>query len=72
MGWDVTVISTLADSYLHMSAQTTGGAADLAASRKEAKYSDLPSSYIQGRLSYLPWRQMRQGQFWGGEILLKV
>ena len=27
-----------------MSAQTAGGAADLAASRKEAKYSDLPSS----------------------------
>ena len=36
---------TLADSYLHLSAQTAGGAADLAASRKEAKYSDLPGSY---------------------------
>ena len=31
--------------HLHLSAQTAGGAADLAASRKEAKYSDLPSSY---------------------------
>ena len=27
---DVTVVSTLADSYLHLSAQTAGGAADLA------------------------------------------
>jgi len=50
--WDVTVISTLADSYLHTSAQTAGGAADLAASRKEAKYSDLPSSYIFQPLAF--------------------
>ena len=32
--WDVTVVSTLADSYLYTSAHTAGGAADLAASRK--------------------------------------
>jgi len=35
-----------------MSAQTAGGAADLAASRKEAKYSDLPSSYIFQPLAF--------------------
>ena len=41
----MTVVSTLADSYLHLSAQTAGGAEDLAAPRKEAKYLDLPSRY---------------------------
>ena len=35
-----------------MSAQTAGGAADLAASRKEAKYSDLPSSYTFQPLAF--------------------
>ena len=50
--WDVTVVSTLADSYLHRSAQTAGGAADFAASRKESKYSDLPSSYIFQPLAF--------------------
>jgi len=50
--WDVTVVSALADSYLHTSAQTAGGAADLAASRKEAKYADLPSSCIFQSLAF--------------------
>ena len=36
--WDVTVVSTLAASYLSPSARSAGAAADLAASRKEAKY----------------------------------
>jgi len=35
-----------------MSAQTAGGAADLAASRKEAKYSDLPNSYTFQPLAF--------------------
>jgi hypothetical protein len=43
--WDVTVVDTMADSYLHTSAHTVAGAAELAASRKEAKYSSLPSCY---------------------------
>jgi len=43
--WDVTFVSTLADSYLYTSAHTAGGATDLAASGKEVKYADLPSSY---------------------------
>ena len=48
----MTVVSTLADSYLHLSAQTARGDADLAASRKKAKYSDLPSSYAFQSLAF--------------------
>jgi len=44
--WDVTVVSTLADSYLSSSTQSAGAATDLAASRKEAKYTSLTNSYI--------------------------
>jgi len=44
--WDVTVVSTLAASYLSSSARSAGAAADLAASRKEAKYTSLINSYI--------------------------
>ena len=43
---DVTVVSTLAASYLSYSARSAGAAADLAASRKEAKYTSLTNSYI--------------------------
>jgi len=50
--WDVTVVSTLADSYLYTSAHTAGGAADLTASRKEVKYADLPSSYTFQPLAF--------------------
>ena len=38
--------------YFLCPAQTAGGAADLAASRKEAKYSDLPSRYIFQPLAF--------------------
>ena len=44
--WDVTVVSTLAASYLSSSARSAGAAADFAASRKEAKYTSLANSYI--------------------------
>ena len=44
--WDITVMSILANSYLSSSAQSAGAAADLAASRKEAKYTSLTNSYI--------------------------
>ena len=40
--WDITVVSTLAQSSLHASGHSAAGAAQLAASRKEAKYSCLP------------------------------
>jgi len=44
--WDVTVVSTLAASYLSSSARSAGAAADLADSRKEAKYTSLTNSYF--------------------------
>ena len=44
MAWDVTVTTTLADSYLRASSATAAAAAEVAASRKEVKYSDLPAS----------------------------
>ena len=46
--WDVTVVNPLAQSYLHLggSTFTPGAAAEHAATRKEAKYSRLPSSYL--------------------------
>ena len=43
--WDVMVTSTLADSYLTVSAESAGAAAELAATRKNAKYSSLPASH---------------------------
>jgi len=40
--WDITVVSTIAQSYLHFSGHfAAGAAAELAVSRKEAKYSCL-------------------------------
>jgi len=44
--WDVTVATTLADSYVNASANSACTAAKMAASRKSAKYADLPASYI--------------------------
>ena len=44
MAWDVTVVNTLNESYLSISARP-GGAAEHAAARKVAKYSSLPSSH---------------------------
>lgn len=43
--WDVTVIDTLAASYVMQSAVNAASAAEVAASRKEAKYSTLSQSY---------------------------
>ena len=44
--WDVTIVSTLADSYLHVTSHSAGGAAEIASVRKESKYSALPSDYL--------------------------
>jgi len=44
--WDVNVVNTLATSYLSSSARSAGAAADLAASRKDARYTSLTNSYI--------------------------
>jgi len=43
--WDVTVATTLADSYVPASSVTAAAAAEAATSRKEVKYSDLPASF---------------------------
>jgi hypothetical protein len=44
--WDSTVIHTLADSYLATSATTPGGTAEIAANRKESKYSALSTTHM--------------------------
>ena len=44
--WDVTVTCTTASSYIAASAREAGAAAELAASRKTAKYSSLATQYI--------------------------
>jgi len=45
MAWDVTVVNTLAESYVTISASPCG-VAEHAAARKSLKYSSLPSSHI--------------------------
>ena len=44
--WDVTVICSSATSYIASTAQTAGSAAELAASRKQDKYSCLANTHI--------------------------
>ena len=44
--WDVTVTDTVADSYLHLTSAKAGGAAEIAATRKEDKYVDLQQTYM--------------------------
>jgi len=44
--WDVTVATTLADSYISASASSAGAAAETAASRKQVKYAALSGSYV--------------------------
>jgi len=55
MAWDVTVATTLAESYLPASSATAAAAAEAAASRKEVKYFDLPASF-HSHFSQLRWR----------------
>ena len=43
--WNVTIVSTLADSYLHSTSHSAGSAAETASVRKESKYSSLPYYY---------------------------
>jgi len=44
--WDVTVVHTLADSCVSQTSRSAGAAAELAASRKSAKYADLLQSHL--------------------------
>jgi len=46
MCWDVTVTCPLAESYVKCVATEAGAAAEVAASRKEAKYADIDSCYV--------------------------
>ena len=46
LSWDATVATTLADSYLEDSAAHSGFASESAASKKVAKYSNLPREFI--------------------------
>ena len=43
--WDVTVVCTTADSYTGLAVQGPGCMAEMAASRKEAKYATLRTHY---------------------------
>ena len=45
IAWDVTVATTLAESYLAASSSRCGSAAELISARKEVKYHRLPSAY---------------------------
>jgi len=40
------VVSTLAESYIHLSSQSAGGAAEATADIKMSKYADLPATHI--------------------------
>jgi len=52
LAWDVTVAHTLAESYIRASSSAAGAAANMAAARKESKYSDLPASVIFQPLAF--------------------
>ena len=44
--WDVTIATTLAESYIASSSTTAGSAAEAAAIKKADKYSDLSANYL--------------------------
>ena len=44
--WDITVVSTLAQSYLNAPGHSAAGAVELAVFRKETKYSCLPRAFF--------------------------
>ena len=44
--WDVTVACTSADSYAEASAREAGAAAEIAATYKTAKYTDMSSQFV--------------------------
>jgi len=50
--WDVTVVSTLAQSYVNKAATGVGAVAELAAERKAEKYDNLSSDHIFAANSY--------------------
>ena len=50
--WDVTVACTVADSYIQDSSRASGAVAELAATRKEVKYSVLAGTHIFQPLAF--------------------
>ena len=50
--WDVTIADTLAASYLASTSLTAGSAAETAATKKIAKYTDLSQSHIFCSLAF--------------------
>ena len=46
MAWDITVVSTLARSYVHRTVTGVGAVAEMIAERKLAKYSNLAPNYF--------------------------
>ena len=50
--WDVTVVNPLADSYVLNASTSPGCVAEMAASKKIEKYSNLPSSYLFQPLAF--------------------
>ena len=55
--WDVTVICPLADSYVAAAAREAGSAAEEAATRKTAKYSNIQAYHIFSQLPLSHWVQ---------------
>jgi hypothetical protein len=56
--WDVTVVDTLADSYVLKSSEVSGFAAEMACKRKHSKYSSIISSNYVFKLAFEtlgPW-----------------
>jgi len=55
--WDVTVVHTLAlaDSYVSQTLPSVEAAAELAASRKSAKYADLLQSHLFQSIAVETW-----------------
>ena len=45
IAWDATSIHTWAASYIHLTSTTPGAAAELAETRKNVKYAELPATH---------------------------
>ena len=68
VAWDVTIATTLAESYLSASSSLSGSAAEMIAARKVVKYRGLPTHYNFIPLAFESWviaslrRQVRAGK----------
>jgi hypothetical protein len=57
--WDVTIVDTLADSYVLKTSEVSGFAAEMACKRKHSKYSSIISSnYVfKIKIKEIPFRE---------------